>query len=146
MEYPVLQMFFVVGLVLFICLIAHYLRNNTLALRYSLLWIAFAFSMLIISIFPAWLSRLMHFLGFELLSNAIFSLVIGFVATIALSLTSIVSRQSEKIKVLVQQVAILEKKVRELDDKNKKTKYENPCGSNIEHEIGEMRYFDGNSS
>ena len=118
MEQPILQLFFVVGIILFLCLIVHHLRGGTLSLRYSLLWMAFALSMLIVSIFPALLSVITNMLGFELLSNAVLSLLIGFIATIALHLTSIVSLQTEKIKKLVQQVSLLEKRVRELEGSN----------------------------
>jgi len=56
-------------------------------------------------------------LGFELASNALFSLLLGFVIVILLSLTAIVSRQSERIKTLVQTTALLEKRIRELEEK-----------------------------
>lgn len=39
----------------------------------------------------------------------------AFVIMIMMSLTSIVSKQANKIKVLVQEIAILDKKIRELE-------------------------------
>jgi len=120
MEYLGIQIFFIVGIILFFCLVVRYLKKNSLSLEYSLLWIFFAISMLIVCIFPNLLYGIMHLLGFALLSNAVFSLIMGFIATIVLSLTSIVSKQSEKIKILVQQNSLLERRMRELEEKKER--------------------------
>lgn len=49
--------------------------------------------------------------------NALFVLVLGFVVMILMALTSIVSRQAVRIKILVQINAILEKRIWELENK-----------------------------
>ena len=51
-------------------------------------------------------------------SNLIFMMAIAFLLLISLCLTSIVSCLSEKIKKLAQQNALLERRVRELEEKH----------------------------
>lgn len=50
--------------------------------------------------------------------NGLFIIAIGFIIMILLSLTSIASRQNRKIRTLTQELAILDKRVRELEKKD----------------------------
>ena len=118
MENIVLQIVFITGVLLFFTVIILFLRKNVLSLKYSLLWLFSAFIMLIVSIFPDISLFIAKLLGFELASNAVFSLLLGFIILVLLSLTSIVSKQSEKIKTLVQINALLDKRIRELEEKS----------------------------
>ena len=119
MRNTVLQYSFIFGIVFFLGIVIFFLRKNALSLRYALLWLFSAFFMLIISIFPNILDSVAKLMGFEVASNAIFSILLGFNIVILLQLTSIVSRQAEKIKTLVQTSALLEKRIRELEEKCK---------------------------
>jgi hypothetical protein len=119
MQNNILQYFFIIGVVFFFGIIIFFLRKKALSLKYTLLWLVSAFVMLIVSIFPSILVFISEKLGFQVVSNALFALVLGFVLIILLSLTSIVSKQTEKIKTLVQVIAILEKRVRELEENYK---------------------------
>ena len=74
--------------------------------------------MLIVSIFPGILSFISKILGFQVASNALFALILGFTLLILLSLTSIVSKQSQKIKTLIQINALLEKRISDLEKIN----------------------------
>ena len=49
--------------------------------------------------------------------NGLFSVLLFFILTIIMSLTAIVSRQSERIRALVQSQALLEERIRELEVK-----------------------------
>jgi hypothetical protein len=115
MRNTVLQIFFVSGSFIFFCTIIIFIKKQTLSLKYSLLWLFATLVMLIISIFPDILRFFADLFGFELSSNALFSLLFGFIIIILLSLTSIVSKQNDKIKNLVQVIALLEKRIRELE-------------------------------
>lgn len=81
--------------------------------------------MLIVAIFPQifdWLSRL---LGIASVVNTVFVLEGLFVLLILLSLTSIVSLQTNRIRKLTQIQALLGRRIRELEEdvcKNKETK------------------------
>lgn len=50
--------------------------------------------------------------------NGLFIFAIGFMLMILLSLTSIASRQNRKLRTLTQELAILEKRVRDLEKKD----------------------------
>jgi len=114
----VLQVLVIVGALLFILLIVALLRKGAFSLKYSLLWLLTAFLLLVIGVFPQILVAVAHLLGFELASNAIFTILLGFIILILLQQTSVISRQNEKIKTLTQCIALLEKRVRELEEDN----------------------------
>ena len=115
----VLQYSIIIGVVFFFGIIILFLRKKSLSLKYSLLWLLSGCVMLVLSIFPGLLAFVSGMLGFQVASNALFALMLGFVLVIILSLTSIVSIQSEKIKTLIQTSALLEKRIRELEEKEK---------------------------
>jgi hypothetical protein len=115
MQNTVQQYLFIFGLVFLFWLVILLLRKNALSLKYTLLWLFSIFVMLVVSIFPGILAYISKIFGFQVASNALFSLILGFLLIILLSLTSIVSRQNEKIKTLVQTIALLEKRLRELE-------------------------------
>jgi len=117
MQNTILQYIFIIGVVLFFGIIIFFLRRNTLSLKYTLLWLISGFVMLLISIFPDILAFISNILGFQVASNALFALILGFFLMILLSLTSIVSGQTEKIKTLAQAIALLEKRIREMEEK-----------------------------
>jgi len=116
MHINILQLSFIIGLIFFFGIIIYFLRKKALSLKYTLLWLISGFIMLIVSIFPNILAFFSDKLGFQVASNALFALIIGFILMILLSLTSIVSKQNEKIKTLAQTIAILEKRIRELEE------------------------------
>jgi hypothetical protein len=111
-----LQVSFILGLVLLFILIVYFIRRKALSLKYTLLWIFSVFVMFILSLFPGILTHIANLFGFQVESNAVFSLVLGFIIAILLSITSIVSRQTERIKILVQTNALLENRIRNLEN------------------------------
>lgn len=113
----VLQILVIVGAVLFAALIIVFLRKGAFSLKYSLLWLFTAFFMLIIGIFPQVLVAVANVLGFELASNTLFTFLLGFIILILLQQTSVISQQNEKIKALAQTIALLEKRVRDIEEK-----------------------------
>jgi hypothetical protein len=119
MDNIVLQISIVSGVIFFFGVIILLLRKNAFSLKYALLWLLTAAAMLALAIFPGILTRISHALGFEVASNALFTLLLGFVIIILLQQTAIVSQQSEKIKNLGQTNALLEKRIRELEESRK---------------------------
>jgi hypothetical protein len=119
MQNNILQYIFIVGVVFFFGIIIFFLRKKALSLKYTLLWLISGFAMLLVSIFPDILTFISKILGFQVASNALFTLLLGFFLMILLSLTSIVSWQTEKIKTLAQTIALLEKRMREMEEKKK---------------------------
>ena len=88
-------------------------------IKYSLVW-QVAFGLLLISLLvPNLLNVITKFLGFNLSSNLIIVFFIGILVVINISMTIIISGQTEKIKLLVQEVSMLKKEVKE-NEKSKK--------------------------
>lgn len=111
-----------VAIVIFFLVVIYLLKKNRLTLRYTLLWLGMAFIMLLLVIFPQLLEIIRKVLGFESGMNALYVIAIGFAIILLMALTSIVSHQSDRIKELVQDNAMLEKRIRELEQVNESEK------------------------
>ena len=94
-------------LILFIYVI-HLVKHERLQLKYSLLWLAFGATVLVLALIPGPLFVLGRMLGFETTSNFLFFTGFIFMLLIALSLSAIVSKQAVAIKNLTQRIAIIE--------------------------------------
>lgn len=111
------QICIILGIIILLAIILNLIKRKKLNLKYSLLWIATVVVMLIVAIFPMLAEYLASFLGIYSVTNAVFVIAGLFALLIILSLTSIVSRQTERIRNLTQEQAILEKRVRDLEDR-----------------------------
>ena len=110
-----LQWLLIIGTLFVCCIILVMLRRKSLNLKYSMIWFFFSVILLLIAAFPQivyWLARLA---GVAAPSNIVFVLEAVFVLIVLLSLTMIVSKQNEKIVKLIQSIALLEKRVRDLE-------------------------------
>jgi len=110
-----LQISIIIGVLFFFGMIILLLKKSSLSLKNALLWLLTATVMLIFGLFPQLLVYISGLLGFEMPVNALFSLLLGFVILILLHQTAVISRQSENIKTLIQENALLEKRIRELE-------------------------------
>ena len=84
-------------------------------MRYSIIWLFSAFVLLVFAIFPYVVLVLTDLLGMAVPVNLVFLLVLAFILLLLLSLSSIVSGFAEKLKRLAQHNALLERRVRELE-------------------------------
>lgn len=105
------------GLIFYFVAILLFLKYKAIELKYTLIWIFCGLAMLLMVICPGLFIFLVNLLGITGTMNGLFILLIAFLLMISMSLTSIVSRQSSKIRVLVQEVAILRKKIEDMEDK-----------------------------
>ena len=112
---PELQFWLFLGLACYLVVVLQLLRKRTLLLRYALTWLLSSAVMLIAVCFPQIPTLLAHRLGIVEPANAVFLLQGLFVMLIILSLTTIISRLSERNKKLVQSVALLEYRMRALE-------------------------------
>ena len=98
-----------------------FLKRKALELKYTLLWLLAGIVMGAFIIFPQLLTYMVRILGIETPMNGLYVLCIGFIIIILMAITSIVSKQTMKIRILVQENAMLEKRLREAEkmiDKN----------------------------
>ncbi len=103
------------GVLLYLLLIIILMRKGRMSLKYSLIWFFSGIVLLICALFPQVIRFFTRLIGVYSDANAVFFVGVCFLILIILSLTSIVSGQTERIRMLVQTQAILEKRVRELE-------------------------------
>lgn len=115
-----LQIVLSIGILLFFIFIFLLLKKKKLNLKYSLIWLIATVGLFIITIFPQLADFFSRILGIASVVNAVFVVEGLFVLAIILSLTSIVSLQANKIRKLIQALALLEKRVRDLEKIYKK--------------------------
>lgn len=111
-----LRVTLITGMVCYFALILIFIKNKSLLLKYALLWIFAGIALSCMIIFPGLLFWIKDILGIESNMNGLFVLTIGFVIMILMALTAIVSRQANRIRVLIQTNAILEKRIREMEN------------------------------
>ncbi len=117
-----LRRILIVCIILYFFIMFRLLKRGRLALKYSLLWLIMGVCVLILVIFPKLLELFSKWFGVYDPMNGLFTVAIGFIIVLLVSLTAIVSKQSDRIKNLVQDNALLEKRIRELENQNKNFK------------------------
>ncbi len=110
-----LRVFAFVLIVVYFLTIIKLLRKKRFALKYSLLWLFAGIIMMILIIWPGILVWIAGLLGIEVASNGLFAICILLEIVIMISLTAVISDFSIRIKGLIQNIALLEKRIRELE-------------------------------
>ena len=88
--------------------IANMVRREALDIKFALPWLTVGVIVLILDVFPGIMNYLVHLLGIELPVNMMFFFGFCFTLLLVFSLTIKVSRQSEQLKRLTQEIALLE--------------------------------------
>ncbi len=102
------QQFFMDFMSLFSAGIIFYLiRRNVIDLKYCLLGLVAAFSLVLFALFPNLLYVLSAGVGIKMPVNMLFMVGFYFLAVVVFSLVLMVSRNAMRIKTLSQEVAIL---------------------------------------
>lgn len=115
----ILRACLVLGVVIYMTFIVILLRKRKLNLKYSLLWMLSAVVLLLLAVFPQIAVFVSKLLGIQYAVNSIYLIIVFFMLLLLISLSSIVSRQHREIKTLIQHVAIIEKRIRDLEEKGK---------------------------
>lgn len=112
-----LRITLIAAVICYFVIILYCLKRRALDLKYTLLWLLAGAVMGILVVVPELLTAIIHIFGIQDNMNGLFIFCIGFIIMILLSLTSIASRQNRKIRTLTQELSILDKRVRELEEK-----------------------------
>ena len=107
----------IIGSVAFLLFILYLMKKGKLEVKYSIILLAFSLCMILFACFPYTVLVLNDIAGVIDPVNFIFMIQIMFILLILLSVSAVVSGFSRKIKQLAQANAILEKRVRELEEK-----------------------------
>ncbi|MCM1038232.1 MAG: DUF2304 domain-containing protein [Roseburia sp.] len=117
-----LRVTLIVAVICYFIIILYFLKQRALNLKYTLLWLLSGAVLGILVIYPELLSYIIHILGIEDNMNGLFIICIAFMLMIMMALTSIASRQNMKIRQLVQELGILDKRIRELEQDKETTR------------------------
>ena len=111
-----LRITLIIVILCYFILILYFLKKKAISLKYTLLWIFSGICMSVFVVWPRLLFYIKRLIGMESNMNVLFVSLIGFILIILMALTSIVSGQAEKTKKLIQYIAVMEKRIRELED------------------------------
>lgn len=112
-----LQIELLLGSVFLLGIIFYMLKKNMLSVKYSLLWLFFAAVLILFAAVPYIVYVLRDILNIEVPANLVFILLFCFVLLLLLSISVAISQLAEKTKRMAQSNALLEKRVRELEEK-----------------------------
>ena len=112
-----LRISLIIAVICYFIVILYFLKQRALNLKYTLLWLLAGVVMGVLV--PELLVHIIRIFGIQDNMNGLFIFCIGFIIMILLSLTSIASRQNSKVRTLIQEVSILEKRIRELEEYRK---------------------------
>ena len=113
-----LQIVMLIVEVLYFVLIFTLLKKKTLMLSYTLTWLFAGVIMTVFTIFPDLMQGIFVLLHVESPMNGLLSLCVFCLLIIMVFLTTIVSKQTNQIRKLSQDNALLEKRIRDIENKN----------------------------
>ncbi len=109
--------FFVFGLGLIaLILVINFVRTRKLKEEFAILWLFGGVSLVLIPIFVDFVDRVSYALGIEYPPAFIFLIALLCITFILLQFSVSISRYSEQIKVLTQELAIMRHRVQELEN------------------------------
>lgn len=112
-----LKLTLIIGLIIILMLMIHSVKKDDISVKYSMVWLICIMLMGVAILIPNLLEKICNFLGFELVSNMIFLICIAILFIISFTFTVIVSRQTKKIRLLIQEVSILKSEVEKIGEK-----------------------------
>lgn len=113
-----IQILIVVITLLAMFYVINKIRNKGIELKYSLVWLALGKGIIIFTCFPKLTTWLAHVLGISQPMNMLFFAGFCFMLPIIFSLSVSVSRLSNKVKRLTQEMALLEEQKRKAEEES----------------------------
>ena len=112
-----LRVLLILGAIALFGMIVYLIKHKKIEVKYSIIWLAFSATMILFAVFPYLVLVLGDISGVANPVNFIFMTLFVFILLILLSVSAVISGFSTKIKRLAQANALLEKRVRELEEK-----------------------------
>lgn len=117
-----LQVTLSIAVICYFIIILYYLKRKMLELKYTLIWLVAGVVMGVMIYFPELTVWFVHLIGMQDNMNGLYIMCLAFMMMILMTLTSIASRQQLKIRILIQEISILEKRIRELEVRTEEKK------------------------
>ncbi len=114
------EYFAITGSILFTLLIFELIRRKAIKEEYSLLWLFFSIVFIILSFSRDLIHELAYFFGVAYPPIAVILILILAIILILIQFSALVSQQSEKIKNLTQEIALLKNKQEKEEKRNQK--------------------------
>ena len=111
-----LRIFALVLITIYFVVIIRLLKKKKFALKYSLLWFLAGILMLVVVIWPNVLIFGANLLGIEVASNGLFGICILLEIMIMISITSVISDFENRMTSMIQNMALMEKRIRMLEE------------------------------
>jgi hypothetical protein len=106
-----ISLFMILLSLLFLVFIIRLIRKSTFTLENSLLWLGIGIIMLLFSIFPDIPEYFSRLFGFETMSNFLLVMAVLFSLVQLIVFTKHITKQTNEIKTLIQEVSILKEKI-----------------------------------
>jgi hypothetical protein len=110
-----LQVVAIVGAIGLLLFVLELVRRRALMERYALLWLGSSIVILVLAIWDEALGMIARQLGILSAPNALFFVAIAFILLLLLHFSAAMSRLTDQSKVLAQQHAMLEERLREVE-------------------------------
>ena len=107
----VLKIFLILLLIFQLFLIVCTVKRKKFSMKYASFWIFLLILMAVFVLFPEIVFKLSELSGFEKTSNMVFLLGFFFLFYIIFILTTNISVQNEKIKLLIQEISLLKESI-----------------------------------
>jgi hypothetical protein len=111
------QLFAALASVVLLGVVIELIRSRKLRERYALLWLATAGVILFFAAWRSGLHNLSEALGIAYPPNALFVLALMFVLVLLLHFSTVISKLSDRTTTLTQQLALLEERLRQVEDR-----------------------------
>lgn len=105
------QIVVIAVIVLAMIALVNMIKKRTLELRYALLWMVMGIGVLVFACFPGLTNMLAKAVGIGTPINMLFFIGFCFSLAIIFSLTVVISRMANRVKVLAQELALLRKEI-----------------------------------
>jgi hypothetical protein len=110
-----LQVFAILGAAALLLIVLELVRRRRLMERYALVWLFSAVVILGLAIWKDALNVMARQIGIYSAPNALFLVAVGFILLLLLHFSAAMSRLTDQSKILAQHHALLEQRVRELE-------------------------------
>lgn len=104
----ILSLLFILLIVIIITL---FVRRDNISIKYSLIWYGALFILFLFTISPKLLIWITDLFKVQVSSNLVLALIIGILFIVSISLTIVVSKQKDQIKLLIQEVSLIKESV-----------------------------------
>lgn len=115
-----LRVILLIAMIFYFVILTFYVKRKNLNLRYFLIWLFFGFLLVLLLIFPGILTILTRAFGIKYEVNTLLASICFFMILVEIFICSIASETNNKVKRVIQQLALQEKRIRELEEELRK--------------------------